>query len=285
MRFSVITPSFRSSNWLKLCIASVADQKVILEHLIQDSCSDDGTLDWLPQEKRVKAFIEKDHGMYDAVNRGLKRSSGEILSYLNCDEQYLPGTLQSVAAFFEQNPAVEILFGDAIITNPRGEFLSHRKSLLPLKFHSLVSNNLSILTCATFFRRSVIEQRQLFFNANLRDLGDADWVIRCIDQKVPMGILNRFTSVFTDTGENMNFKPNAIREKKELYESASPWAKALKRPIILHHRFRKFLAGGYHQKPFQYEIYTRSNLEKRSAFDVSRPTGRWNPYTPERVLT
>ena len=44
MKFSIITPSFRNSEWLKLCIASVADQSgVELEHIVQDSCSDDGT--------------------------------------------------------------------------------------------------------------------------------------------------------------------------------------------------------------------------------------------------
>ena len=92
VNFSIITPSFRNSNWLKLCIASVADQQgVTFEHIVQDSCSDDGTRDWLPQDRRVKAFIEKDQGMYDAVNRGFKRAQGDIVAYLNCDEQYLPG--------------------------------------------------------------------------------------------------------------------------------------------------------------------------------------------------
>jgi glycosyltransferase involved in cell wall biosynthesis len=103
MKFSIVTPSFRNSSWLKLCIASVADQQgVELEHIVQDSCSDDGTQDWLPQDKRVKAFIEKDGGMYDAVNRGYRRATGDILAYLNCDEQYLPGALKAVADFLRQ---------------------------------------------------------------------------------------------------------------------------------------------------------------------------------------
>ena len=54
VKFSIITPSFRNSAWLKLCIASVADQKgVQLEHIVQDSCSDDGTSEWLPNDPRV----------------------------------------------------------------------------------------------------------------------------------------------------------------------------------------------------------------------------------------
>src|SRR6478672_1877554 len=84
--FSVITPSFRSSDWLKLCIASVADQSVGHEHIVQDAGSDDGTLDWLPRDPRAKVFVEKDQGMYDAINRGLRRASGDILAYLNRDE-------------------------------------------------------------------------------------------------------------------------------------------------------------------------------------------------------
>ena len=109
LKFSIITPSFRNSDWLKLCIASVADQQdVELEHIVQDSCSDDGTQDWLPHDPRVKAFIEKDGGMYDAVNRGYRRATGDILAYLNCDEQYLPGALAAVREFFEANPEVEV---------------------------------------------------------------------------------------------------------------------------------------------------------------------------------
>ena len=61
MDFSIITPSYRSSQWLRLCVASVADQEgVTHEHIVQDAGSDDGTQDWLSQDKRVKAFIEKD---------------------------------------------------------------------------------------------------------------------------------------------------------------------------------------------------------------------------------
>src|SRR2546428_10163429 len=115
MRFSIITPSFRSSAWLKLCLASVADQAVAVEHIVQDAGSDDGTLDWLLEDKRVKAFVEKDQGMYDAINRGLQRSRGDILAYLNCDEQYLPGALSQVATFLEQHPSIDVLFGDIVM--------------------------------------------------------------------------------------------------------------------------------------------------------------------------
>lgn len=136
MLFSIVTPSFRHSEWLKLCIASVADQAgVELEHIVQDACSDDATRDWLPHDRRVHAFIEKDAGMYDAVNRGYRRARGDILAYLNCDEQYLPGALRSVRNFFEQNPAVEVALAGTIIVDANGQYICHRPSLKPIATH------------------------------------------------------------------------------------------------------------------------------------------------------
>src|SRR5262245_55356082 len=119
--FSIITPSFRSSAWLKLCLASVADQGVPAEHIVLDAGSDDGTLDWLPRDGRAKVFVEKDQGMYDAINRGMRRASGELLAYLNCDEQYLPGALRMASEFFELHPAVDMLFGDVVMVSPEGQ--------------------------------------------------------------------------------------------------------------------------------------------------------------------
>ena len=118
--------SFRNSDWLKLCIASAADQGVDAEHIIQDAGSDDGTLDWLLQDQRVQAFVEKDAGMYDAINCGFRRATGDILAWLNCDEQYLPNALASVVEFFESNPQIDVLFGDIVFADDRGLYAGHR---------------------------------------------------------------------------------------------------------------------------------------------------------------
>src|SRR5438309_2226871 len=176
MTFSIITPSFQNSEWLKLCIASVADQGVNSEHIVQDAGSDDGTQDWLRKDPRVKAFIEKDGGMYDAINRGLRRSTGEILAYLNCDEQYLPGALAVVEEFFKNNPRVDMVFGDVIMVDADGRYLCHRKTQPPLLYHTWTCH-LSTLSCAMFFRRRVIEPRGFFFNTEYQCGGDGEWMV------------------------------------------------------------------------------------------------------------
>jgi glycosyltransferase involved in cell wall biosynthesis len=274
VRFSIVTPSFRNSQWLKLCIASVADQAVAAEHIIQDAGSDDGTLDWLPGDGRVKTFVERDTGMYDAVNRGLRRAQGDVLAYLNCDEQYLPGALSAVAACFESQPQFEVLFGDAVVVDADGNYLFHRKAQVPFRHHLWVSH-LPTLSCATFFRRKVIDEYRLFFDPKLRDVGDGEWMLRLLQRRIPMAVLGQFTSAFTMTGANLSRGENARREAREQARSAPLWARKLKWLLILQHRLRRLAGGVYFQKPFSYAIYDRASGGRRVTHAVTRPTSRW----------
>jgi glycosyltransferase involved in cell wall biosynthesis len=274
MKFSIVTPSFRNSDWLKLCIESVADQRgVELEHIVQDSCSDDGTQDWLPRDSRVKAFIEKDGGMYDAVNRGYRRATGDILAYLNCDEQYLPGALNAVEEFFAKNPHAEVALAGSIVTDGEGKYICHRQLMMP---HAQgIWFRFPILTSSVFLRRRVIHERGIFFDTHWRDLGDFHWVLALMKHRAPMVVCGAFTSVFADTGENMNLRPNAIREKAETDAMIPGWVKALKPAWIAQHRLRRLAAGHFNLKPTSYEIYTKQSPERRVKFDVVKPTAVW----------
>lgn len=274
LRFSIVTPSFRNSDWLKLCIASVADQGLAVEHIIQDAGSDDGTLDWLPQDSRVKAFVERDEGMYDAVNRGLRRTQGEILAYLNCDEQYLPGALAAVQDFFERNPGIDVLFADFVVMDGQGEYLFHRKVQTPLMHHTWVSH-LPTFTCATFFRRKLIFEQGLFFDPKLKAVGDGKWMLGLLQRRIPMAVLRRFTSAFTMTGANIGAKPDARREARELFNTAPLWVRKLTWVFILQHRLRRLAGGIYFQKPFSYAVYTRESPENRVVQNVTHPTFKW----------
>jgi glycosyltransferase involved in cell wall biosynthesis len=274
MRMSVVTPSYRNSESLKLCIASVADQEgVETEHIVQDGGSDDGTLDWLTTDSRVQAYVESDQGMYDAINRGLRKATGDILGYLNCDEQYLPGALKAVVGFFEKHPDVDVVFADVVIVDPQGEYVCHRKVVLPSKYHTQLCH-LGTLTCATFFRRKLLDAG-LIFDPRWRTLGDAQWILQAIEHEVPMAVMRRFTSAFTDAGNNLSLQAEAVREKRALFESAPHWARMIAPLFVLHHRLRRLLCGVYFQAPFSYSLYTRSSPKKRMMHVVKKPTFYW----------
>jgi glycosyltransferase involved in cell wall biosynthesis len=277
MKFSIITPSFRNSEWLKLCIASVADQtEVQCEHIVQDSCSDDDTGNWLPSDPRVKAFIEKDTGMYDAINRGFQRAQGEILAYLNCDEQYLPGTLKTVGDFFDRNPAVEAVLADSIVTDPDGHYLCHRPSLVPKATSMWV--RFPVLTSGIFLRGSVVRKRGIRFDEKWRALGDYWWVRDMVLRGVAIAVLPKLTSVFTDTGDNMMLKPNARRELEEMWKLAPAWIRWSKLVWTLQYRVRLALRAKTNRPPFDYSIYTRTSPNRRVVFHAARPTTFWKRH-------
>lgn len=282
MQFSIVTPSYRSSHWLKLCIASVADQEgVESEHIVQDACSDDGTQEWLVRDRRVRAFVEKDGGMYDAINRGYRRAQGQILAHLNCDEQYLPGALQAVHAFFEQNPNVDVLLAGTIVVDRDGEYTCHRHAMVPKVSH--IWFRFPVLTSSLFIRRRVIEERGIFFDTRWRALGDLHWVLELLRQNVSIAVINYFTSSFADTGENMSLKPDALREMSQTLAMAPAWARLFRPVLIGHHRLRRIAAGHFFVMPSQYSIYTLNSPHSRIQFDMKKPTAIWwSRYSPPK---
>ena len=284
MDIAIITPSFRQLDWLRLCIASVADQKdVAVEHIVQDAGSsgiEEFTAEQTKIHPHLKVVVEKDSGMYDAVNRGIRRAASEIVAYLNCDEQYLPGVLRQVVDYFRDHPAVDVLFADMIVVDPDGKYLCHRKAILPGKYHTLVSANLAISTCATFFRREAIMSRNLFFDPAYKVIGDGEWVLRLIQSKVRAAVWRGFASTFADTGGNLDLSPNAFREKAGMIATAPKWARLFRALIIGHYRLRRLLAGIYSQEPFDYAIYTRDQPLVRQTFHIAKPTIRWRRDDP-----
>jgi glycosyltransferase involved in cell wall biosynthesis len=274
MKISIITPSFRNSTWLKLCIPSVADQQgVAVEHIVQDAGSDDGTQDWLPHDPRVKAFIEKDSGMYDAINRGWLRAEGDVLAQLNCDEQYLPGALAAVADHFRHHPETDILVADTVVVDTNGNFICCRKCIEPLPGLIWVYN--PTITSSIFIHRHVIEKHRLLFDTRWRYLGDIYWMIEAVKRRLKFGVLRRYTSTFADTGENICLLPAAQREREMKIELMPPWIRRLRWPLTQLHRTRHLLRGAYRQTPFEYSLYTHASPDQRVTFPVSNPITLW----------
>lgn len=276
-KISVITPSFRQVEWLRLAVKSIADQRkngFELEHIVQDSCSNDGTAEFLKSQPELRAIIEKDTGMYDAVNRGLRRSTGDIVSYLNCDEQYLPGALDRVVQYFDQHPEVDMLFAGLIVVNGQGEYVCSRKVLPPLEMHTRLCH-LSTFTCSTFFRRRIFEGLELFFDPSWKAVGDAEWMLRCLKRDVKMASIPDFTSVFADMESNLGTSAEAEHERNHLRDSGAAWMRSMAPLVAAHHRLRRWIGGIYRQSPFSYAIYTLKKPDFRTTFTVPSPTTLW----------
>jgi glycosyltransferase involved in cell wall biosynthesis len=110
LTISIVTPSFNQAAFLEQAIASVLSQRdAAIEYVIMDGGSTDGSVAIIERHAAQLAHWASapDGGHYAAVNAGFARTSGEIMAWLNADDQYLPWTFSVVAEVFEQFPEIE----------------------------------------------------------------------------------------------------------------------------------------------------------------------------------
>lgn len=124
MKISIITPSFNSSLYIRETIEDIQRQTYTdYEHIIVDAVSNDGTLDIFKQYPEIKWISEKDSGQSDAINKGFAMSTGDILAWQNADDLYFPNTFELVTRFFQENPQVDIVYGDYQLIDQYGDWV------------------------------------------------------------------------------------------------------------------------------------------------------------------
>lgn len=268
VRFSIVTPSFRQPEWLRLCVRSVEDQGVENEHIIQDAGSGPEVGEWVRAETKAQFFEEKDDGIYDALNRGFARASGEIFAWLNCDEQYLPGALAAVEAYFAEHPDVDILLADNLVVDGEGRYVAHRFSLRPVESHCWL--RFPVASCALFFRRRVWKN----FDTQWKSAGDWWWFMAMLRAGARVGVMRQFVSAFTETGENLGLSPITTHEQAAISSARPAWVNLCAPLLLAAHRARMWASGAFRVQPFGYQIFTRGSTERKN-FRAEKPTARW----------
>lgn len=122
---SVATPVKDGSAFLAGCLQSVGG---MAEHWVVDGGSTDGTVSILSRPGPHRWISEPDEGQADAVNKGWRRSRGEILGWLNADDLYEPGAIPAVAAFFAAHPGADAAYGDASYMDESGGIVGRHRA-------------------------------------------------------------------------------------------------------------------------------------------------------------
>jgi glycosyltransferase involved in cell wall biosynthesis len=232
-RFSIITISYNAEAVIARTLESVLSQTYEkVEHLIIDGASTDKTLSIVEDYKRRsdasgmghKVIIqsEPDHGIYDAMNKGLTQALGDYVLYMNAGD-FFPSadTLEQIARScklndlpFEQLPAV--LYGNTDIVDSEGHYL-HPRRLQPPEHLTWRSFRHGMLVCHQAFYARTDIAKNLQYNTEYSYSADVDWCIRVMREGeragLPLYNINKVVACYTEEGATTRHHKESLKER------------------------------------------------------------------------
>ena len=176
-KISIVTPSFNQGQFLERTILSILNQNYPnLEYIIMDGGSTDQSVDIIRKYERFLAHwtSERDGGQGDAIRRGFRLCSGDVLAYLNSDDVYLPGVLQLVGSVFGKEPSTDVVYGNKYLTDAEDRIIGERRFtpyIPPISRFGFVYGGFGISQPASFWTK------ELYYRVGEVDPG----FIHCMD--------------------------------------------------------------------------------------------------------
>ena len=231
MRISIVTVTYNAASVLQPTLDSVAmQQHDDVEHIIIDGASSDATADIARQYAEtenlsdngheVTVVSEPDHGLYDAMNKGLRMVTGEYVCFLNAGDR-LPedGTLTKIAEAAElggDGTQPGVVYGDTDLIDGEGRFVGHRHHSVPETL-SWRSFRKGMLVChQAFYARTDLAKGEEY-DPRYRFSADVDWCIRVMkkaeEQKAPLTRVPGVVALYLREGQTTRHHRASLRER------------------------------------------------------------------------
>ena len=235
IKFTIVTCTYNAEAVLQRTLDSVMKQTYCnIEHLIIDGVSKDKTLTMVKayQHKNdvgesahaILVFSEPDKGLYDAMNKGIDRATGDYLIFLNAGDVFpSEDTLEFVEGCVGEGEELPgVLYGDTDIVNMDGHFLRHRR-LTPPKRLSWRSFMWGMLVChQSFYARADIA-KGIHYNLDYRFSADVDWCIRIMRESarrhLPLRNVNAVITNYLDGGMSVQNHKASLKERFQVMRS------------------------------------------------------------------
>ena len=181
MKISVITATYNSAATVRDTLTSVRQQDYTdVEHIIVDGRSSDGTLEIVANFPHIARIVsEKDNGIYDAMNKGIRMATGEVIGILNSDDIYIDCSVLSAVAKAFADPAVMTVYADLQYVYPDNLDRVKRTWITgPFRKNSFYYGWMP--PHPTFFVRKEVYGRIGLFNTDLRTAADYELMLRIL---------------------------------------------------------------------------------------------------------
>jgi glycosyltransferase len=224
MKVTIITATHNSGESLLKCIESIKSQDYKnIEHIVVDGGSTDNTLEIIKSNRNtITAYVsEKDSGIYEALNKGLRLSSGDIIGFLNSDDVLADNTTisQIVKAF--ETTACDVLYGDLLYKSKRNGD-GNTKTIRYWRSNDFKEKSLKygwMPPHPTLYCRKEIYDNLGFYEEKYRIASDYDYILRVFKNKHLKKLYLPITIVEMDMGGiSNNSLRNIINKSSEDYQ-------------------------------------------------------------------
>lgn len=189
---SVVTPSFNQAAFLPACLGSVATQShTPIEHLVFDPGSSDGSQEVARSFDHATLLEESDDGQSEAVNKGLVRAKGDIIAWINSDDEYANNTVfKAVIARFNEKGSPDVVYGRGVYLDGNGEKLRDAYiNIDPTTLKDRLHHEVGLMQPAMFFRRSVVDRVGLL-RIDRHFTLDYEFWIRCVKERISFAFVD-----------------------------------------------------------------------------------------------
>lgn len=223
----VVTPSLNAEAYLASTLRSIWSQTgVEIDHVIVDGGSTDRTLEIAAGFPSRVVVSRDDDGMYDAINKGMAQVAGDIVGYINADDEIAPGALALVADTFRRRPEAQWLYGTLEYIDGDGEVIGRLAPVAPSLRAYLGIGWSPIPQQCVWTRRSFFDRVGPFDTA-YRNTGDYDWYARALSLSKPVvlpEVLGRFRLHEGQISLNLEKMERESRMVRERYGGAGRMA-------------------------------------------------------------
>jgi glycosyltransferase involved in cell wall biosynthesis len=175
LKISIVTPSFNRDKYLEETILSVVEQNYpALEYFIIDGGSSDNSKEIIRKFENKLAYwvSEPDGGMYNAIQKGFEKSTGEIMAWINSDDKYMPDAFQIVNQVFRSNSDIEWIIGMPAFYNEIGQCVKVTTQRKWSESRFWVGDYKWIQQESVFWRRSLWEKAGGYIDSSFKYAGD-----------------------------------------------------------------------------------------------------------------
>ncbi|MEO5910243.1 MAG: glycosyltransferase family 2 protein [Pelobium sp.] len=212
---SIITVVFNNVAHIERTLNSVINQSYkAIQYIVIDGGSTDGTLKILQSHKKKIDYLvsEPDHGIYDAMNKGLMIATGDYVLFMNSgDEIYALDTVEKV---FATSPDADIYYGETLMMNDQLQIMGRRRHKVPNKLTlKSFKYGMSVSHQAIYIRRSLTK----FYDPKYHLSADIDWILDAISKAKKMVNTHMYVAKYLIGGLSKKRHQQSLTERYQIF--------------------------------------------------------------------